>query len=533
MNISGPPALRLTAVLCLVTAHRVCAQPVGSLAADRARLAEITGDSTHDQSLRPISLLRTLWLRKLLRDDRISLSLLRPEMRMVWNSAIPYSLNDGPLWAGRGWNGSVTSGVELWIPLSGNASVRLRVAPTLFYSQNRPFQVFASTDPTRSAYANPFHEAASGASLDLPHRFGDRHLLGMDFGRSRLAIEWPYVAVGATTEGEWWGPGIRNAIVMSNNAAGVPRWFVETHRPVRTRIGAISAKLVSGTLTQSLFFSAAANENRTLSGLLVQVVPAFDSTLTLGFSRVVYAPVGSEASPFTLTLARSFDALARWENLQGPGRQRSDQIAALFARWIFPRAGFEVYGEWARMDLPRTATELLVAPHHTGGWTFGFQWARPRGDHRYLRLRSELTYLEQSRVFPDRPTPDFYSGSGSPHGYTQRGQVIGAAIGPGASSQWLAVDWITPMWEGGAFVGRVRWDNDAMYRQPAPNFWKHDVSTLSGVRAGWRSSLADLSAEITAARRYNYLFQNGIASPGGYRTVDVRNITLALAVTPR
>lgn len=532
MNIRVPLALARAIAACGVCVATLRAQPTGTMAQDRARLAQITGDSAQLAPLPGVPLSTLPGVSRLLRDSAVTLTLVRPELRSVWNSALPYGGNDGALWAGRGWNQSVTGGFAVRAPLR-RATFHARVAPTLYYSQNRPFQIYASADPARSGYANPFHEAASGASLDLPHRFGDRHLLGIDLGRSRVAVEWPEVSIGVTAENEWWGPGIRNAIVMSNNAAGVPRWFIRTTRPVRTRLGALDASLLAGTLTQSLFFSEAANEHRTLSGLRLQFVPAFDSTLSVGFTRVVYAPVGPEASPFTLTLARSLDALARWENLAGPGNQRSDQIGSVFARWIFPQGGFEVYGEWARMDLPRSATELLTAPHHTGGWTFGFQWAQRRTDHRYLRLQAELTYLEQSRVFPDRPSPDFYSGMASPQGYTQRGQVIGAAIGPGASSQWVALDWMPPRWQLGAFIGRIRWDNDAMYRWTAPTFWKHDVSMLAGVRGGWRTPLTDVTAELTLARRYNYLFQNGIASPGGYRTVDVNNVTLALAVTPR
>lgn len=515
----------------LLGASALGAQTPGSLAAERIRLAEITGDTgqiTTPSQLRFSDVVARV--RRVSALDQVPLFVVRPEVRTVWNSALPYSMNDGPLWAGRGWNLSVNGGVALQQPYR-NTILRVVLAPTLVYSQNRPFQIFPNTTPGRSDYANPFH--GPDASLDLPHRFGDRHLLNFDFGRSAASIEWPRAVVGMTTEHEWWGPGIRNAIIMSSNAPGVPRFFLRTAQPVRTRLGDFDAKLISGTLTQSLFFHPNTSENRTLSGVLLRLRPAFDTTLTFGFARVVYAPIGPEASPFTLTLARSFDALFRWENLAGVGRQRSDQIGSIFARWVFPQAGFEVYGEWARMDLPRNATELLTAAHYTGGYTFGFQWAQPRRNHTWLRLQSEITYLEQSRVFPDRPTVDFYSGMASPQGYTQRGQVVGAAIGPGASSQWIALDRLAPRWQLGAFVGRIRWDNDAMYRQSAPTFWRHDVSLISGLRGAWRTPLTDFSAEFTVARRYNYLFQNGIASPGGYRTVDVNNVTLALAATPR
>ncbi len=535
MNIRLAAPLRTAALLVTLPGYPLAAQSVGSLAAERARLVETTGDSLQlptavDPALADLRIMRLPVLQRIPVDD-VPLYVVRPELRLIWNSALPYSLNDGPLWAGRGWSFSVNGGLALAQPYR-RAILRVIVAPTLVYSQNQPFQVFPDTTPGRSAYANPFHNPSSQASLDLPHRFGDRHLLNFDLGRSGFAVEWPAVTIGATAAPQWWGPGIRNAIVMSNNAPGVPRWFVKTTRPIVSRLGQLDAQIISGTLTQSLFFSPNEAENRTLSGVLLQLRPAFDTTLTFGFTRVVYAPIGPDASPSAATLSRSFDALFRWENLAGVGQQLSDQIGSVFARWIFPPSGFEVYGEWARMDLPRNATELLTAAHHTGGWTFGFQWAQEKRAGRYLRLQSELTYLEQSRVFPDRPSPDFYSGQGSPHGYTQRGQIVGAAIGPGASSQWIAMDWIAPEWQAGGFVGRIRWDNDALYRTPVPTFWDHDVSMLAGLRGGWRAALTDVTAELTLQKRYNYLFQNGIARPQG-RTVDVNNVTLALVMTPR
>ncbi len=530
-NISSPGAWCVLLVVAHVSASNARAQGFTSLVSDRARLAEIVGDTSSQVRRTRMHIADVLPILDRPGVRQAGLFVELPEVRVTRNSALPYSLNDGPLWAGRGWNFSLGAGVALEQQFHGT-TVHIRVAPTMYYSQNRPFQIFPGTTPGRSAFANPFH--GEGASLDLPHRFGDRHLLGFDYGRSSVSVAWPNVVAGVTTENDWWGPGIRNAIVMSNNAAGVPRLFVATARPVRTKLGAFDAMLISGTLTQSLFFSPSppASENRSLSGVVVQLRPAFDSMLTFGFERVVYRPIGPFASPFTMTLARTFDALVLWESISG-GFQKSDQIGGIFARWSFPTAGFEVYGEWARMDPPENFGELFTAPHRSGGWTFGFQWAQPRRNHSYLRLQSELTYLEQSRVFPDRLVPDFYSGYASPQGYTQRGQVVGAAIGPGASSQWLAVDWFAPRWQAGAFVGRIRWDNDAMYRTSPPLFWRHDVSVLSGIRGGWRAPFTDFSAELTVARRYNYLFQNGIAAPGGYRTVDVNNVTLALVATPR
>ncbi|MGH9884283.1 MAG: hypothetical protein ACREBE_02065, partial [bacterium] len=59
-----------------------------------------------------------------------------PEARAVRNSTLPYSLNDGSLWAGRGWSASLTAGVSARLGVA-----RLIIAPTLVSEQNSDFQV--------------------------------------------------------------------------------------------------------------------------------------------------------------------------------------------------------------------------------------------------------------------------------------------------------------------------------------------------------------------------------------------------------
>jgi hypothetical protein len=502
------------------TVRDVSAQASDTPAADRARIAELSGDTTRHRLPELV-----LWRRA----AATSIAIVRPTVDLTWNSALPYSMNDGALWAGRGVNVGLTGGISVSQRVR-DATIRVAIAPSLLFSQNRPFQTFPST-AGGSSYANPFHDNTQ-APLDLPHRFGDRYLLRVDPGASSISMRWPFVVAGVTTENERWGPGIRNALILSENAPGIPRAFVRTAQPVRTRYGFVEARLMSGALTNSLY-SRSDTIHRSISGALVELRPAFDTTLTLGLSRVVYAPVTPGEGPVLAAMASALNVLMRWENLDGVGVQRSDQISAIFARWIVPAARLEVYGEFARMDLPRTPGELLVAPHHTSGWTVGGQWLQPQSRGHWLRAQAELTYLEQTRAFPDRVSPDFYSGMASSQGYTNRGQVIGAAIGPGASSQWLAVDWVASRWQAGGFAGRIRWDNDALYRQVSPTFFDHDVSLLGGVRGSWSTGLSDFSTELTWATRYNYLFQNGTVRPGGYRTVDVRNVTVRLRATPR
>ena len=79
----------------------------------------------------------------------------------------------------------------------------------------------------------------------------------------------------------------------------------------------------------------------------------------------------------------------------------------------------------------------------------------------------------------------------------------------------------------------MRWENDALYRQPTANFFRHDVTMLGGARGAWRAPAYDVSAELTLGHRINYLTQNGFGNPGNFRTVDVHNLTFVFALSPR
>src|SRR5207247_2379005 len=116
--------------------------------------------------------------------------------------------------------------------------LRLIAAPTLVSEQNVPFQVIPypqNRTPARSVWANPFHPLPE--SIDLPLRFGDAPRRRLDPGQSSATVDVSGIAVGIATESRWWGPAIRNAITLSNNATGFPHAFVQTAQPRRTPWG--------------------------------------------------------------------------------------------------------------------------------------------------------------------------------------------------------------------------------------------------------------------------------------------------------
>jgi hypothetical protein len=217
---------------------------------------------------------------------------------------------------------------------------------------------------------------------------------------------------------------------------------------------------------------------------------------------------------------------------QLPPPHTREQILSLFGRWILPAEGAEVYAEWARVALPTSLRDFLSEPHHSQGYTLGLQWARRVRANSLVRLQAEVTNLEESSTFNNRPVPSFYVSGGVPQGYTHRGRTIGAAIGPGASSQWLATDFLASGWSAGIFVGRIRWDNDVYFRGRDRREVGHDVSLFAGVRGGGHLLGSDVRAEFIPSHRYNYLFQNAVLEPGGEYAIDKWNFTFRLSLAP-
>lgn len=487
---------------------------VGSGEEDRARVLQLLGrEPMEGYAIRSPSALVP-------REDpawrRPFLAPLLPQARVVYNSALPFSLNEGSLWAGKGVGVMVTAGARARV-----GRVTLTLAPELVQFQNADFQTLIPPTGNVSRYASPFH--ATGYTLDRPQRFGLESHLAFTLGQSSLVARAGSFDVGAAKESQWWGPGIRNALVMSNNAPGILHLFARTGVPLRTRAGEFEGKWMVGALNESSYFDRRGGNNvSSVSALALAWRPVWEPNLTLGATRAVYAVADGTPS----VAGHAADVLLR------TGEDK-DQIFSLFSRWAFPGSGIEAYGEWARQRGIASPRLFLNGAGEPWAYTLGLQWARPTSATGIFRLQVELSDLEKGIVEQDgTPVHSYYTSERVPQGYTNRGRTLGAAIGPGSSSQWIAADHLGPRWEAGAYAARIRWDNDALYSTYQASPLGHDVTALVGLRGALRARGYRIGAELTAGKRYNYLFQvvnPALEDPVG---VDLPNRTLRLTVEP-
>ncbi|MCC7053588.1 MAG: hypothetical protein IT355_09985 [Gemmatimonadaceae bacterium] len=470
---------------------------------------------------------------------RLRIAAVLPDAQLTYNSDFPWTLNDGAMWAGRGTTVQVSGGVALtWQRL------RVIVAPTFWRATNTDYA--RPTDPEivppipapRNPYGSPYHWYSR--SMDMPRRFGPGSVAATDLGTSAAWLSWDKVEAGLANEQEWWGPGLQNALLLSNNAAGFGHAFVRTRQPLQTRIGAVDARYLVGTLTTSRFFEDGkpTSPARAIGAAIVTLQPRRAPGLTIGTARMVIGAIEERPD----VLGRLFDVFRNvgrpnarpfWDPTQTRGR---DQLFELFGHYSPPGSGLEVWYDWGRAEQPRTLGDLLGDVGHSQAFTAGLQGIRRLSPTWSLGVQLEHTQTEQSSSYRARPTGSWYTSRSVIQGFTQRGQVLGAAVGPGANSQFLAVDGHSDRWSVGAFAGRLRWDDDSFYsiNKPMGNgLCKHDVSLYGGVRGVLRTRTTLLASSVTMQNRLNAYWASTGLCFFAEENVDRRNLTLQFSITPR
>jgi hypothetical protein len=466
---------------------------------------------------------------------------LLPQLQLMNNSKIPYSRNDGGLWGGKGMNVRLTGGLAARLGM-----VRIIFAPEVTTSRNDSFpprveNVIPSPPipPDRSKFAYPWY-ANGPYSLDMPLRFGDQSRSALRLGQSSIFADFGAVWFGFATENEWWGPGIDNALVMSNNAPGFPHLQLRSSHPLTTPLGEVEFRWMVGSLSQSDFFdTTTTNNRRSLSAAVVALRTRWVPNLSLGLTRsVVGTSTGWGEIPF-----RWLEVLhntghpndgAPYDSTLSPGGR--DQIYSLFARWVLPASGAEIYGEWGRLDFPRNLRDFLVQPNRGQAYTLGLQWTRqaftPNG---LFQLHFENTSLEQSLALRNRFAGVWYTSRRVLQGFTNEGEVLGAAVGPGSSGQTLELAFHAPRGYFGFDFGRTRYNEDVHQASPMLDYLRwcsHDVALQWGFHGGVHNRLGTFSVRSLFQNRLNAWFQAGYGCPRSDHMVDLRNNNLTITFAP-
>lgn len=395
----------------------------------------------------------------------------------ILNTGYPNDRNNGALWAGRGTAAELSGGVALrWGPFTA------ALAPSVTYQQNLEFPASPWRDQPR---------------IDWPQRFGNTSFATLEPGQSFLRVDGYGVAAGISTENFWLGPGTHTSILMSNTAPGFAHLYVGTARPVDVYLGDLEVQGIWGRLEESRWFDDnEANDDRLFTALVATFEPAAFPGLYLGAARIFQQNPEYETSLFPFL--QGF--------LRPGGADRFDQFMAVYARWVLPKNGFEAYLEWARTDASGDLHATITEPDHSAAWVAGFQKVEELGDL-WLHVYAEIANLNPRLPALHRTGKAFwYRHEYVQQGYTNRGQLMGASIGPGADSQLFGANLLSSRGSAGLFLERVRRLTDYLFfvpelRRSYP--YRHDVELTAGANGLILAGDFEVETRVSYSHRRN------------------------------
>ena len=410
-----------------------------------------------------------------------SVNVFSQELYVSNNNMRPAGFNDGALWQGRGLNMAFSTGISAhYGPLRGV------IRPIFVYSENRDFEL--SPHPQYPGIS-PYGMVLTNA--DIPQRFGEEPINRLDLGDSYIEAEYSGFSAGLSNQRMWTGPAIHNPLIFSNNAPGFLHAFVGTSNPLHVPRGFLEARLFWGGLRESEYFDEISSNNlRFVTGFLINYSPDYIPGLHIGMTRVAYSNYENGIS-FSDLFNAFRTSIPNPENA-APENVRFNK-GSFFVRWAYPRLGFETYAEWGRNDNRRSIRDFIMEPELNRGYVLGVVQRVDAGKWGSIVLNGEVTNLENSSVTAQyRETNIWYANDEIRQGFTHRGQVLGAAIGPGSSTQVATVSYYQKYGMIGFSLARVAMHNDRLfvnrdyYQSRLPRDWMsirrlHEIETRHGL----------------------------------------------------
>jgi hypothetical protein len=243
----------------------------------------------------------------------------------------------------------------------------------------------------------------------------------------------------------------------------------------------VHGRLTWGRLEQSEFSPTPADSIvRLATGLVAVFTPRGLDGLEVGGARFFHSSWGD--GPTAGDVLQPLEGLLK-ESLTNADRAAVNQLASVFARWVLPAAGFEVYGEYAREDHAFDVRDLTLEPDHNAGWMLGFRKVWTRGDD-LVSLRAEALDARPSHLDAHRGQTNFYTHSQGRQGHTHRGQVLGSPAALAGAGSVVALDRYHP---GGRWT--LRWDREERRSDRADPLRVSATHALGAEVVGFRSRL--------------------------------------------
>lgn len=460
---------------------------------------------------------------------------------LLYNTKLPYGYNDGSLYPSVGLQQQYSLGVSTkW------GKFFLRLQPEIVTAANLNPDGLPD-DFDKPNYWPRYYEKVANV-IDLPGRFGTAPIIKLFAGQSSFRYNTSHLSFGISTENIWWGPGLYHSLVMTNNAPGFLHFTLNTAKPWVTSIGSFEGQVIVGQLENSeeepmensnMYarpnYSPKPDKQRLLTGMTLTWQPKWLKNFYIGLANAGYMYKNE-----TQGIVDFLPSTNYWKKSGRPA------LGSLFMRYVMPTDQAELYFEYGSANKSATLFNIF-ADSVPSGYVGGVRkLVKLGGKKGYIAFTGEVVYMQMPdarliwiQTNPGLPskTSSWYTDSIVRHGYTNKGQMIGSAVGPGSNSQILDVSWIKGTNRIGFQFERVVHNNDYYYYNyfnglpyQGPNnlYW---VDANIALHARWVFKNFTVATQIKSISALNYgwvkfggdLWQAGAPS-------DKRNIQVNLSM---
>lgn len=351
------------------------------------------------------------------------------------NTSYPYGGNDGPVWSGRGITLVASGGIAGRLgPLSFSLS------PKGFLAGNSAFSLLANGKSGELVFSN----GSFPNEVDYPQRFGGGSYSRLDPDASSVRFDSRFLSLGVSTGNEWIGPATEHPFLLGTNAPGFPHLFIGTGSPVNLWIARVQSRVMWGKLYQSDYSPVPASPHfvssqepgavRLMAASQIAVVPRGIPGLEIGFARFLHVP-NRERGPGAEFWRKPFKVFfLENEFAAGDSAGADNQLASAFFRWVFPRNGFEVYGERGYEDHFYDMRDLIQNPDNEREYMLGFQKTFRKPTRALDVLKVEMVNYQLPSLARVRLQGLVYLHGTLRQGHTHRGQLLGSSAGVGAAA---------------------------------------------------------------------------------------------------
>ena len=433
-----------------------------------------------------------------------------------FNTHHPYGWNDGAMIPAKGLQTLFSAGFYAKL---GILSVQFR--PELVWAANTYFDNFDKNH--YEIIAARYYDVYN--NIDLPVRFGNKMYSRAYWGQSSVRLNYKSLSFGLSTENLWWGPGMRNSLLMTNSAPGFKHLTLNTTKPIKTAIGSFEGQLIAGRLENSgypptvperqLFGNPLYVEKPTdwryLSGIVLTWQPKWVSGLFLGVTRTAqsYAKDLSGIGDYFPFFSQYKDVSA-----DQPYSKR-DERRSVFTRFIWTQEHAEIYFEYGINNNTNTFRNSLLDPQNSRAYVFGLRKLLPinLSKNEYFSIGVEAAQLQQTSIDKILSIDQWYVNKYVRQGYTNRGELLGAGIGPGANLQTLNLSWFKGLKKIGLQLERLVHNDDFYYYayEDSGDFRRHWVDLSVAAVGEWNYKNFIFNAQLSGIKSINYqwyLLQN-------------------------